>query len=174
MGGGNSRSTTIQSQKPLLRCFAMLSLDWSRCWNFFGWSKIVGNGKCDFLSAARGDRECSSCFWESCVSKYWKKRKTFGVSGTKSGKWLLKILRVLWYFYFATYVQFLVSSLTKQVAGMERVTHRILSQTLPPLSLSLHVTEDNRKLQCTNFYNVIWLITTCLREFHYFISHSLF
>ena len=84
-----------------------------------------------------------------------KKRKTFGVSGTKSGKWLLKILRVLWYFYFATYVQFLVSSITKQVAGMERVTHRILSQTLPPLSLSLHVTEDNRKLQCTNFYNVI-------------------
>ena len=82
-----------------------------------------------------------------------KTKKHLVFQGQKSGKngELLKILRVLWYFYFATYVQFLVSSLTKQVAGMERVTHRILSQTLPPLSLSLHVTEDNRKLQCTNF-----------------------
>ena len=40
---------------------------------------------------------------------------------------LLKTLRVLWYFYFATHVQFLVCSLTKQVADMERVSHKILS-----------------------------------------------
>ena len=43
---------------------------------------------------------------------------------------LLKTLRVLWYFYFATHVRFLVGSLTEQVADMERVSHRILSPDL--------------------------------------------
>ena len=59
-----------------------------------------------------------------------KKKSIWSVSVTnKVGKmgWLLKILRVLWYFYFATHVQFLVGNLTKQVADMERVSHRIRS-----------------------------------------------
>ena len=43
---------------------------------------------------------------------------------------LLKNLWLLWYFYFATYVQFLVGSLTKQVADMERVFHIITSQCI--------------------------------------------
>ena len=90
------------------------------------WVEIISDGRCDFLSA-RSDREYISCFWESCVSEYWKKRKVFGQflwqKVRKMGR-LLKILKVLWYFYFATHVQFLVGSLTKQVVDMERVSHR--------------------------------------------------
>ena len=130
VGGWNSRSTVVQLQKPLLQCFSMLSLGWSSCRNFSRWSEIAGNDRCDF-PLTRSDGECGiSCFWESCVSKCWKKEKHLvSFSDKKVGKigGLLKILRVPWYFYFATHVQFLVGSLTKQIADMERVSHRILS-----------------------------------------------
>ena len=58
-----------------------------------------------------------------------KKINVWCFSGKKVGKkgGLMKSLTELWSFYFATHVQFLVGSLTKQVANMERVSHRILS-----------------------------------------------
>ena len=121
VGGGNSRFTTIQSPKPLLWCFVLPS-GWAVVGTFLGGVRLPVKGKCDFPSVARSDREFISYFWESCVPEYCK----------KVGKLceLLKTLRVLWYFYFATHVRFLVGSLTEQVADMERVSHRILSPDL--------------------------------------------
>ena len=84
--GGNSRSTAVQSPRPLLRCFAVLLSSWSSYQNFSGWSEIAGNNRCDFLSSARSDREFISCFWESCVFEYWKKEKRLVFQWKKSGK----------------------------------------------------------------------------------------
>ena len=132
VGGGNSWFTAVQSPKTLLWCFAVLLSGWAVVGTFLGGARLSIKGKCDLLSGARSDKECISYFWESYVSKYWQKKNVWCFNGKKVGKmgWLLKTLRVLWYFYFATHVRFLVGSLTKQVADMERVSHRILSPDL--------------------------------------------
>ena len=132
VGGWNNRSTPIQSQKPLHQCFVVLPSGWSSCRNFSGWIEIAGNSRCDFPSAARSD----SLFLVFERVVFLNKRLVFQTfSDKKVGKMggLLKNLRVLWYFYFDTHVQFLVGSLTKQGADMERMSHRILSHVCSKL-----------------------------------------
>ena len=53
---------------------------------FLGGVRLPATVDVIFLLATRSDRECISCFGESCVFEYWKKEKCLVFSGKKVGK----------------------------------------------------------------------------------------